>query len=266
VVGVDGEARDAGPGAGAHRPCGEGFVKQGDERFWQVVGERPQAGSEARTEDECLGHASALARARSHFKPEGGKFPLWGWLRHVCLRIAHSVRVSETMNKITKILTAITTGVFAATATAEPLAVGAALPQVTQKNQDSVSVKLSEAGASGYLLVYFYPKADTPGCTKQACSLRDSYAALTDKGVKIFGVSMDDVAAQKAFKEKYKLPFDLLADTDGAIASAFGVPRMMGFAKRQAYLFKDGKLVWQDSAASTDKQAADVLKALEETP
>ena len=164
------------------------------------------------------------------------------------------------MSQITRILSAIATGVFAANAAAEPLAEGVALPAVSQENQDGQAVKLSEVGAAGYLLVYFYPKADTPGCTKQACSLRDSYVALTEKGVKIFGVSMDSVKAQKAFKDKYKLPFDLLADEDGTVVTAFGVPKTMGFAKRQAFLFKDGKLVWRDLTASTDQQAADVLK------
>ena len=167
------------------------------------------------------------------------------------------------MKTLAKILTAATAGIFASNSMAEPLAVGAPLPAVEQKNQDSQVVKLSEAGKSGYLLVYFYPKADTPGCTKQACSLRDSYAALVDKGVKILGVSMDGVKAQKAFKEKYKLPFDLLADSEGVVVDAFGVPKTMGFSKRQAYLFKDGKLVWQDLSAATDKQAEDVLKVLE---
>lgn len=170
------------------------------------------------------------------------------------------------MSSITKILTGITAGVFAANASAEPLAEGAGLPVVSQKNQDDAAVKLSEVGAAGYLLVYFYPKADTPGCTKQACSLRDSYAALTEKGVRILGVSMDSVKAQKAFKEKYKLPFDLLADADGTVVSAFGVPKMMGFAKRQAFLFKNGKLVWRDLSASTEQQAADVLKVISDNP
>jgi len=161
------------------------------------------------------------------------------------------------MKSIAKILTAVTTTLFASSALAEPLAVGAALPAV-----DGQVVKLAEAGAKGYTLVYFYPKADTPGCTKQACSLRDSYAALTDKGVKIFGVSMDKVEAQKAFKDKYKLPFELLADPDAKVVDAFGVPKTVGFASRQAYLFKDGKLVWLDQKASTEKQAEDVLKFL----
>ncbi|MEO7097809.1 MAG: peroxiredoxin [Luteolibacter sp.] len=167
------------------------------------------------------------------------------------------------MKSITQILTAVTASIFASNAVAEPLAVGAPVPPVEQKNQDDQLVKLSEVGKSGYLLVYFFPKADTPGCTKQACSLRDSYAALTDKGVKILGVSMDKVEAQKAFKDKYKLPFDLLADSDGTVVDAFGVPKTMGFAKRQAYLFKDGKLVWLDLSAPTDKQAEEILKVLD---
>jgi peroxiredoxin Q/BCP len=155
-------------------------------------------------------------------------------------------------------------GLAIAANAAEPLAVGAALPAATAKDQDGKEVKLAEAGAEGWALVYFYPKADTPGCTKQACSLRDSYATLTEKKVKVFGVSMDDVAAQKAFQEKYKLPFPLLADKEAKVADAFGVPHSMGFTKRQAFLFKDGKLVWRDLEASTEQQAADVLKEIGE--
>lgn len=167
------------------------------------------------------------------------------------------------MKNPVSILTAAIAGVFCASAAAEPLAVGAALPAVEQKNQDDQPVKLAEAGAKGYTLVYFYPKADTPGCTKQACSLRDSYEKLTEKGVRIYGVSMDKVEAQKAFKEKYKLPFELIADPEGKVVDAFGVPKTMGFSKRQAFLFKDGKLVWADQNASTDKQADDILKFLD---
>jgi peroxiredoxin Q/BCP len=142
---------------------------------------------------------------------------------------------------------------------AEPIAEGAALPAVSCPDQAGKEVKLAETGAKGYVLVYFYPKADTPGCTKQACSLRDAYQNITDKGVKVFGSSMDSVEAQKAFAEKYKLPFTLLADKEGKVADAFGVPHVAGFAKRQAFLFQDGKLVWRDLSASTDQQAADVL-------
>lgn len=142
---------------------------------------------------------------------------------------------------------------------AEPIAEGAEMPVVACMDQSGKEIKLAEVAAKGYTLVYFYPKADTPGCTKQACSLRDSYDKITEKGVKVFGVSMDSVEAQKAFSDKYKLPFSLLADKEGKVADAFGVPHLAGFAKRQAFLFLDGKLVWRDLAASTEQQAADVL-------
>lgn len=151
-------------------------------------------------------------------------------------------------------------------AAAEPLAEGDTLPEVSQKNQDGACMNLADAGASGYALVYFYPKADTPGCTKQACGLRDAFAELTEHGVKVFGVSLDSVKAQKNFQSKYSLPFDLLADEDAVVLKAFGVPSTLGFAKRQAFLFKDGKLVWRDLSASTDQQAADVLGFLNVKP
>jgi peroxiredoxin Q/BCP len=169
------------------------------------------------------------------------------------------------MNRFAQMLTTTAAALFTAHASAEPLAEGAALPTVTQQDQDGKSVDLA-AAATGYLLVYFYPKADTPGCTKQACSLRDAFASLTEKGVKVFGVSTDSVKAQKAFKDKYKLPFQLLADEDGKVISAFGVPKTLGFAKRQAFLFEDGKLVWRDLSAATDQQAADVLKVIAAKP
>lgn len=113
-----------------------------------------------------------------------------------------------------------------------------------------------------YTLVYFYPKADTPGCTAQGCSLRDSYAVLQEKGVAVIGVSIDSVKDQKAFKEKYHLPFILIADLDKKVVEAFGVPSLMGHAKRQAFLIKDSKIAWTDYSASTKEQAADVLQVI----
>ncbi len=95
------------------------------------------------------------------------------------------------------------------------------------------------------------------------CSLRDANEGLQKKGVKIFGVSFDTVEAQKTFAEAQKLPYDLIADPEGKVVAAFGVPHRGKFASRQAYLFKDGKLVWRDLKASTDQQGEDVLKALE---
>lgn len=148
-------------------------------------------------------------------------------------------------------------------AAAAEIDLGAELPAVSVPDQDGTVVDLRKEGGRGLTLVYFYPKADTPGCTKQACSLRDSYAALHERGVRIFGVSGDDSAAQKAFETKYRLPFRLLADTEKKVMDAFGVPHTGRFASRQAFLFKDGKMVWRDLTASTGEQAKDVLEALE---
>ncbi|MFT3830233.1 MAG: peroxiredoxin [Opitutaceae bacterium] len=147
-------------------------------------------------------------------------------------------------------------------AAAEPLEVGAAVPAVVATTEAGSTLDLGQTGKSGFLLVYFYPKADTPGCTAQGCSLRDAYAELTAQGVQVVGVSTDDVAAQKAFREKYHLPFPLIADPEKKITAAFGVPTTMGFAARQAFLFKDGKLVWRNLKAPTAQQAAEVLAVL----
>lgn len=81
--------------------------------------------------------------------------------------------------------------------------------------------------------------------------------------MKVFGVSFDTVEAQMKFATAQKLQYDLLADVDGKIIKAFGVPARGRFASRQAYLFKDGKLIWKDEKASTSEQGADLLKALE---
>ena len=81
--------------------------------------------------------------------------------------------------------------------------------------------------------------------------------------MKVYGVSFDTVVAQKAFAEKQELPFELLSDVEGKIVKAFGVPHVGKFASRQAYLFKDGKLVWKDEKVSAGSQGEDLLKALD---
>ena len=141
---------------------------------------------------------------------------------------------------------------------------GAAAPGAVSTDQDGNKVSFADTYKKGVTLVYFYPKADTPGCTKEACSLRDSFAALSGRGLQILGVSEDKEEAQKKFKAKYNLPFPLIADSDGAVAKAFGVPTTMGFAKRQSFLIQDGRIVWRDLNASTSEQAADVAKALDQ--
>jgi len=147
-------------------------------------------------------------------------------------------------------------------ALAEPLKVGDAAPNASSVDQDGRPVALSSLYGAGWTLVYFYPRADTPGCTAEACSLRDAFADLMKKGVTVVGVSADKPAEQKAFKEKYHIPFLLIADHDKNVIKAFGVPTTMGFASRQSFLIKDGKIVWRDLHASTTEQAADILKAV----
>jgi len=154
---------------------------------------------------------------------------------------------------------------FFATSQADPLAVGATAPAVTGVTDEGKSLAFGDVYKKGYTLVYFFPKADTGGCTAQGCSLRDANEELTLKGVTILGVSTDTVEAQKKFREKYHFPFTLIADHDQTVIKAFGVPvkdiPLMGsLASRQAYLIgKDGKVLWADYKASTTKQAEDVL-------
>ena len=141
-----------------------------------------------------------------------------------------------------------------------------AAPAVKGINQDGVVVDFAEVYRKGPTVVFFYPKADTPGCTKQACSLRDAFADLAKEGVQVLGVSFDDSAAQKKFRDKFKLPYDLIADPEGQIVDAFKVNRMakglLKLASRSCFLVRDGKVIWEDRKASTDQQAADVRREL----
>jgi hypothetical protein len=87
-------------------------------------------------------------------------------------------------------------------------------------------------------------------------------ALIRAKGLQIIGVSEDKADARKKFQEKCKLPFSLVADSDGLVAKAFGVPTVARFAKRQSFLIKDGTIAWRDLNASTKNQAADVRQAM----
>lgn len=147
-------------------------------------------------------------------------------------------------------------------ALADPLEVGADAPKVTTTDQNGKAVDLGKELAEGTTLVYFYPKADTPGCTKQACNLRDEFEAVKAAGIKVFGVSADTEEDQKKFEEKYQLPFTLLADKKGEVIKAFGVPtKGAGFASRQSFLIRDGKVIWVDLKATPTSQAQDAIAA-----
>ena len=95
-------------------------------------------------------------------------------------------------------------------------------PEFVLVNQDGNLVKSSQFRGTSYLL-YFYPKDDTPGCTKEACNFRDDYTRYQEAGIRIVGVSPDSPESHKKFQEKYHLPFALLSDEDHAVAEAYGV-------------------------------------------
>ncbi|MCE3007508.1 MAG: thioredoxin-dependent thiol peroxidase [Bacteroidetes bacterium] len=102
------------------------------------------------------------------------------------------------------------------------LKAGDKAPNFEAKDQDGKMLGLSDYAGSK-LVLYFYPKDDTPGCTKEACNLRDHYQQLLAQGYRVLGVSVDDEASHQKFIAKYSLPFPLLADTDQKIVNAYGV-------------------------------------------
>jgi len=165
----------------------------------------------------------------------------------------------------TLLATLVSFSCLALCAHAEPLAVGAPAPEISAVDQDGKTVNFKDIYAKGPTLVYFYPKADTPGCTKEGCSIRDAWADLQKAGIQVLGVSEDKVDAQKAFALKFSFPHTLIADSDGKVAAAFGTDFIEGkpLTKRESFLIKDGKVAWTMLKASTDTQAKDVLAAYE---
>jgi peroxiredoxin Q/BCP len=147
----------------------------------------------------------------------------------------------------------------------DPLAVGSPAPDVTAPDQNGKPVHFADVYAKGITLVYFYPKAGTSGCTAEACSLRDSYSDLRGQGLQIIGVSRDSVQSQSDFQKKNNLPFRLVADPQGQVAEAFGVPKLAGILPldaRESFLVKSGKIVWNSPLAQTKGSADEVTKAL----
>lgn len=142
-----------------------------------------------------------------------------------------------------------------------PLAVGTDAPAFTAKDTNGNTVSLSDFKGKTVVL-YFYPKDDTPGCTKQACSFRDAQPDYQNKDVVVLGVSADDEASHQAFTAKYNLNFPLLADTNKELIKAYDVDGG-GYAKRVSYVIDgDGKIVHVDASVNTATHASDILAAL----
>lgn len=142
-------------------------------------------------------------------------------------------------------------------------------PDFSGTDQNGNPVSLSDFKGSK-LALYFYPKDDTPGCTKEACNLRDNYSALLKAGIKVLGVSIDDAASHKKFEEKYDLPFPLLADTNKQAVEAYGVwgeknmygKKFMGISRNTFLIDEEGKIQHIFKKVKTDAHAEQILEAV----
>jgi thioredoxin-dependent peroxiredoxin len=150
------------------------------------------------------------------------------------------------------------------------LKIGKKAPDFNVINQDGNRVGLKDYQGHKVIL-YFYPKADTPGCTAESCNLRDNFSDLLDKGFKIIGVSPDTVEKQKKFAEKYQLPFPLLADTEKEVISkygAWGLKKMYGKEYegllRTTYVIdEEGIIEKVFTKVKTKDHAAQILEAMQ---
>ena len=146
---------------------------------------------------------------------------------------------------------------------------GKPAPDFTLKSDGGEDIKLSSLKGSPVVL-YFYPKDDTPGCTAQACGIRDAYGEFEDAGAIVLGVSPDGEASHAKFKQKYELPFTLLADTDHAVADEYGVwgektfagKTYMGVERSTFVIDPDGSVGRIFRKVKPDEHADQVLDAL----
>lgn len=113
---------------------------------------------------------------------------------------------------------------------------GEKAPDFALQSQDGKLVRLSDFRGQKNIVLYFYPKDDTPGCTREACSFRDNISLFREVGTEILGVSVDDVESHKEFLKKYNLNFSLLADPDKQVTSRYGVKAWHGLAKRVTFV------------------------------
>lgn len=148
-----------------------------------------------------------------------------------------------------------------------PLSIGDPAPDFTSTDQTGQPISLSDYRGKKIVL-YFYPKDDTPGCTAQACSLRDSHADLRAAGYEVLGVSVDNQTAHQKFVSKYDLPFALVADTDKQVVEAYGVwqeksmygRNYMGTARTTFLIDENGIITDIIGKVDTKKHAEQILK------
>jgi len=141
-------------------------------------------------------------------------------------------------------------------------------PDFTVKDHAGADVKLSDFHGQRVVL-YFYPKDDTPGCTKEACSLRDGFSEFEKENIKILGISPDDEKSHQKFISKYELPFTLLADRDHRVADAYGSygektfmgKNYMGVLRKTFLIDEQGKIVKIFDKVKVDEHADEILEA-----
>jgi len=140
--------------------------------------------------------------------------------------------------------------------------IGSLAPDFTLNNENGIAETLSKYRGK-YVLIYFYPKDDTPGCTAEACSIRDNVNNFKQLDVKVFGISADDEASHKKFIAKYNLPFSLLADTKKEVAKLYGADGI--FIKRISFLIdKEGKFAKLYPNVNPSQHVAEILADLAE--
>ncbi|MBM3240536.1 peroxiredoxin [Candidatus Poribacteria bacterium] len=142
--------------------------------------------------------------------------------------------------------------------------VGDPAPDFEVPATNGKTVKLSDCKGS-WVVLYFYPKAFTPGCTAESCSLRDSYTDIQQMNAVILGVSLDDIETQQKFKDKHRLQFELLSDQDKNIARAFDVLGLMGvYAQRKTFIIDpEGKIAYIFDKVNTSKHDVEVKEVLD---
>ena len=147
---------------------------------------------------------------------------------------------------------------------------GTQFPNFSLKNQDGKTATLNDYKGS-WLVLYVYPKDDTPGCTAEACDFRDNYAGLKAKGIVVLGVSVDDEKSHQKFVTKHSLPFTLLADTDQSIVTAYGVwgeknmygKKYMGTNRTTFLIDEEGVISHIIKKVDTKNSTAQVLELLQ---
>ena len=132
-------------------------------------------------------------------------------------------------------------------------------PDFTLPDQDGISRSLSDF-KGGYVLVYFYPKDDTPGCTKEACMIGDVFDDFQKAGITVLGISSDSPASHTKFRLKYHLPFTLLSDKEKKVIALYGAKNDVGGTKRISYLIKNGVIVQSYPKVTPATHALEILK------